>query len=552
MNKAIVRIPPDNNIVCIDYDIGFKMRYLQRDKDEVVSRALARIKLSYIKEKQSPKKKGKRNRQPPQQDSDVLQAFLLDGNGNRIDENITNGIAWSQAKQLIVGDKQYAIEVNPPKILSLRLPDTIMAQFPMVPILTAEFTDTIKYDWFTIAPDSNEETLVESKIVNHDSTQITAFIPQTQHVGSKLKVVCTPYNSQHTQGSDPSSVTVAAAITAGPGTCPCQMTHLYTKKRLTQPDSFRIVSYNVLADTYSSQEHTQKVLFPYCPPYALSIDYRKLLITRELYGYNADIICLQECDKDIFNQFYAPFMKGLGYDGIQDSKINNREGEATFYHMDRFNMIDHHCQSIGNTLKNDEIFEQICKCPTLKYRLLNRNSIVQIVTLQPKELENIRLVVVNTHFYFRPQASHIRILQGYSMLKCVEKYCEKFIGNDVRVLYCGDFNSHPRTALVKLMTTGSVQSNDPVWHEGGEEEFCENISLRNDKKCVSFTGYPQFTNFVNGFVECLDYIFGQPEHFQVEQVFPSMTEEVAAAYTALPSVVSPSDHVAIGCDLRLK
>ena len=102
------------------------------------------------------------------------------------------------------------------------------------------------------------------------------------------------------------------------------------------------------------------------------------------------------------------------------------------------------------------------------------------------------------------------------------------------------------------MTSGLVESSHSVWHEGGQEEFCENLSLQNNQKHISFTGYPKFTNFVVGFVECLDYIFGQPEHFQVEQVFPCMSEETAKIYTALPSVVSPSDHIAIGCDLRLK
>lgn len=47
---------------------------------------------------------------------------------------------------------------------------------------------------------------------------------------------------------------------------------------------FRVVSYNILADLYCDSDHTRNELFPYCPAYALHIDYRKLLIVKELLG----------------------------------------------------------------------------------------------------------------------------------------------------------------------------------------------------------------------------------------------------------------------------
>lgn len=51
-----------------------------------------------------------------------------------------------------------------------------------------------------------------------------------------------------------------------------------------QRNSFRVVSYNILADTYASSETGKHELFSYCPPYALCLDYRKQLITKELIG----------------------------------------------------------------------------------------------------------------------------------------------------------------------------------------------------------------------------------------------------------------------------
>jgi 2',5'-phosphodiesterase len=45
-----------------------------------------------------------------------------------------------------------------------------------------------------------------------------------------------------------------------------------------------MVSYNILADLYCDADFTREVLHPYCPPYALAIDYRKQLFIKEIKG----------------------------------------------------------------------------------------------------------------------------------------------------------------------------------------------------------------------------------------------------------------------------
>lgn len=52
---------------------------------------------------------------------------------------------------------------------------------------------------------------------------------------------------------------------------------------------FRLLSYNILADIYADSDYTRTVLHPYCPPYALEIDYRIQLILKELDG-NWDVL----------------------------------------------------------------------------------------------------------------------------------------------------------------------------------------------------------------------------------------------------------------------
>lgn len=59
------------------------------------------------------------------------------------------------------------------------------------------------------------------------------------------------------------------------------MFYLYVQE---EKHSFRIISYNILADTYADSDFSKDVLFPYCPQYALDMDYRKQLILKEIIG----------------------------------------------------------------------------------------------------------------------------------------------------------------------------------------------------------------------------------------------------------------------------
>lgn len=85
---------------------------------------------------------------------------------------------------------------------------------------------------------------------------------------------------------------------------------MYTVKEAEWP-SVRVVTYNILADVYAQTELSKTVLYPYCAPYALQLDYRQNLIKKELAGYNADIICLQEVDKD--SKSWIPFKQKVKF-----------------------------------------------------------------------------------------------------------------------------------------------------------------------------------------------------------------------------------------------
>uniref|UniRef100_A0A8R1DZZ6 Endonuclease/exonuclease/phosphatase domain-containing protein n=1 Tax=Caenorhabditis japonica TaxID=281687 RepID=A0A8R1DZZ6_CAEJA len=121
-----------------------------------------------------------------------------------------------------------------------------------------------------------------------------------------------------------------------------------------------------------------------------------------------------------------------------------------------------------------------------------------------------------------------------------------------RVLFGGDFNSTPGGAVYRLISTGKLPKTDSVW-QLDERVKSEDLSIENPME--NLTGTPEYTNYTanskkEGFVGCLDYIWG----LGISQIrtCPMPSHEKVIKYTALPSKISPSDHLPIITDIRVK
>lgn len=376
-------------------------------------------------------------------------------------------------------------------------------------------------------------------------------------VGYRLKVKAIPKSTCGTKIGPPVEGISKTNIGAGPGVCPFETRHLFTQERLSGKD-FRVVSYNILADYYCDSDHTRETLFPYCPPYALQIDYRKQLCIKEIVGYNADIICLQEVDFKVFDLDLIPFLEEKQMVGIHNKKGTTPEGLATFWRTDRFELIENYGLNIGETAKThpacQELWQKLQYNEKLVERVSVRSTTLQIAILRSKENPQKFVAVANTHLYFHPDADHVRLLQiGFSMI-LVEDFIKKFKEKspdheNIGLIFCGDFNSVPECGIYKLMTENFVPEDFIDWNSNAEEAV-KNVSLAQSFNMQSACGCPPFTNFTAGFQECLDYIFYQTEKFKVTRVIEMPSEEELKVHTAIPSVVFPSDHIAIISELE--
>ena len=206
-----------------------------------------------------------------------------------------------------------------------------------------------------------------------------------------------------------------------------------------------MVTYNILADLYTDSDYTRTVLHPYCPPYALAIDYRKQLILKELIGnifflvhtmnsylyvmyvisfayhnfilgYKADIICLQEVDGKVFDADLKPIFSSLGFEAEFSKKGGQvSEGMTCLFNTSKFRLIESFSHIVAeelpkNQLLND-LWEAVQKNEDLSKRILERTTSCQLLVLE-SVVNGKRIVVANTHLYFHPNADHIRLLQS--------------------------------------------------------------------------------------------------------------------------------------------
>ncbi|XP_072522479.1 2',5'-phosphodiesterase 12 [Salminus brasiliensis] len=545
MERAVVRCVPCESKLTISFTLDGSHKHMLRDQTEELGKVLARISNGIIKARTKRKKSNasKSSEADPDVSDPVVRLYF---NGDFVAEDSTNSEAWQDGAVLHVGEAKYHVERNPPTFTTAELPASVLSGFPVCPKLEIEFGDLkdCMFTWYKESPPRESE---EVCWVEAGSERV--FTPSNLDIGLQLKLKCTP-GSEGRYGQAKELVS-SGAVEAGPGVCTFDNRHMYTRK-VTDASTVRVVSYNILADIYAQTELSKTVLYPYCAPYALGLDYRQSLIKKELSGYNADIVCLQEVDKGVFSDSLSPALDAFDMDGVFRIKEKQHEGLATFYRRSKFRLLGRHDVMLREALITDAahgaLLEKVSTNPTLKEKVVQRSTTLQVTVLQSLSDPPKIVYVGNTHLYWHPKGSNVRLIQMAVALQHLKKVMEKQPGT---LIFCGDFNSTPSSGLFQLLSQGSLPENHSDWASNGPEELIQ-MELLCPFQLSSACGEPAYTNYVGGFHGCLDYIFMEPQALQVEQVIPLPSHQEVTTYQALPSVSHPSDHIALVCDLKWK
>ncbi|WOL04200.1 carbon catabolite repressor protein [Canna indica] len=348
--------------------------------------------------------------------------------------------------------------------------------------------------------------------------------------------------------------------------------------------TFSVLSYNILSEAYATTES-----YSYCPSWALSWPYRRQNLLREIVGYHADILCLQEVRYDHFEEFFAPELDKHGYQALYKKRTsevysgnpNAIDGCATFFRRDRFSHVKKYEVEFNKAAQS--MTEQAMAAAQKKVALtrLLKDNIALIVVLESKfgnhgaDIPGKRqlLCVANTHVNVHHEHKDVKLWQVHTLLKGLEKIA---VSADIPMLVCGDFNSVPGSSPHSLLAMGKVDplhpdlAIDPIGilrltnklsHQlplvsayssfarmGGVAPGVEQQRRRMDPT----TNEPLFTYCTRDFIGTVDYIFYSADSLMVESLLELLDEENLRKDTAIPSPEWSSDHIALLAEFRCK
>jgi CCR4-NOT transcription complex subunit 6 len=243
---------------------------------------------------------------------------------------------------------------------------------------------------------------------------------------------------------------------------PRQVIYAQAQHHVTN-DRVRVVTYNLLAAIYATQ-----TMFPYCPMWALSWNFRKDMILRELMGYDADVLCMQEVQADHFENFLYPQLHQLGYEGLYKQKTREAfgpagrvDGCATFYKRSKFQL------RVNNVIEFNEAALKMAKedrfaqtvplegSNDTSIKRLLRDNVAQICVLEMLGSYNVpvQICISNVHIYWDPQYADVKLWQAHILIKELQNFITT---NDIPLILMGDFNSSPDSSVYNLLAHANV------------------------------------------------------------------------------------------------
>ena len=500
---------------------------------------------------------------------------------------------------------RFDVECCPPTVLSVRTFENFSGRVyadgaPLFVEVSLLFADNFCLDWFVDGVHTLSGTL---------------FVPTNEHIGKTIAVLVTPYREN--QKGLAHAFRFQHPVELLPENALLSLRPEWTKPRCNgsngdtdchgqnegqgQDRNLRVISYNVLADANAFSTLAQTAFYPYCDGAILERQRRFPLILHEILQYQPDIVCLQEVDYFVFKRLLKPVMDDVGFQGFYSPKDGGSEGCAMFWSLSRFERVaekeDQKRYLIRDMFGEDQldgwqsmggIRELLDSHDDLGNVVRSKlGHILQTVTLTEKSNDDEtdrtdtpsprKVVVGNTHLFFHPLASHIRLMQMYACCHELEKERQGVHP----FIFCGDFNSSPSSGAARLVFdrivqpiagAGSIGHGQTTWKnldvfrwEKDDDTTAGTNSVDPSTRMApptvelpdsfptmqsGYTDLPKFTHYLQSFAATLDYILASNDGFSTVASAAVPTEEMVTKDVGMPSAVLPSDHISLVCDFE--
>ncbi|XP_062521401.1 2',5'-phosphodiesterase 12-like [Corticium candelabrum] len=419
-------------------------------------------------------------------------------------------------------------------ISNLRLSGIPMAGFEVIPIMTPGGCSLPAYQWEWFVEISDDQRWMK---VSEGLT----FIPESEHVGRKIKVKCVPCAGQE---DGPREVISEYAIAEGPKYGGMSQRHHTTADFLQSRDQLRIITYNILFDAYLRRDSPAD--YRYCATHVLEESFRQQLVLKEVKRYHGDILCFQEVGPNVYTTYLQPALNAAGYEGVFTSKPNEfREGLAMFYRTDKIQLKQSSIIIMKDVLISDNAFSSLRVILQRHFAdvfqlVCSLDHVCQVVIFSNGARS---FMVLNTHLYWTVDFEFVPLIQVYIIFHCIDLMRKELGLEGAGIVFAGDLNNQPNSDTYRYINEGKFQLG-----KGTKDQ----IHLHHSLRLTNATGTPRYSCVLDHTQFLLDYVYVN-SYFSVLQCIPLPTEEELEqdGKFVLPSSRFGSDHLAIGVDVEM-
>ena len=327
----------------------------------------------------------------------------------------------------------------------------------------------------------------------------------------------------------------------------------------TQP-TISILSYNIMSYSFTKTEW-----FPYVKTEYLYPKYRSPRIINEIETINADILCLQECDSDLFNDYYKKILEHeLHYICIMHP--------SSYVYRNRKAVVNTVCYKkhlfteLNSTLL--DLNDELCKID----ESFTKHKEALIVQLEHKANKE-KFIVISTHLYWNPEYEYVR----YGEIARIVSYVYKKY-KECALFICGDLNASPYSNVLRYIY-GEEPDVDETSNKTIKGDFAKNkkyieLIYNNEQyknhyllrsaydvyKAVLDGGnsdtttckrdnyninHPDFTCYTNEVMANYDYIIYSPKHYELIELLKMPVDDGLIRKDRLPNKNYASDHLKV-------
>ena len=394
---------------------------------------------------------------------------------------------WETSMELVLDRQVFHVVVNPPIITSLTTfpRKHFVVGCPIVPMVVSEFSDAYELHWYR-----DKGSLIEE--YDYLTTCMT-YLPTDDDFGRRFKIFAVPLRHQdacilrgrsvvfYLSGPVKHSSSCSLMKSLRDDFCSLRSNQVLIPSS-DSSDELRVVTYNILSESYSSTDYAKKQLYGYVQKSAyLESEYRSALTLDELLAYQADIVCLQECDRKVFECYFQPYLQRLQYSCHFGSKFGGvQEGCALFLRTPSLSPMKVLHVPLKELILADPLISPILDARDEVRKVLGShiNTTVQIAICQLANDADQHVIVANTHLFYHPAAAYVRLVHTYVILRLLERlrrdilielrvelsaYVKTTVEEShdplvftcdqpkVAIIFAGDLNSTPETAVLELI-----------------------------------------------------------------------------------------------------